>query len=110
MYWSCDSGRRHAGLASRASWQRAAEEGYDDARELIVREKSRFLAVLSSLFLCICTFYSQELLLCHSLAGNTQKVCNTLQPLTLSRKTSGMCMMMPIKGLSCCMLGLSEQQ
>ena len=44
LYCSCDSGHRHAGLASSTSWQRAAEERYDDARELIVREQSRFLA------------------------------------------------------------------
>ena len=40
MYCKCDSGRRHAGLASSASWQRAAEERYDDVKELIDREKS----------------------------------------------------------------------
>ena len=44
MYWGWGSGRRHAGLAASASWQRAAEERYDDTREMIVREKSRFLA------------------------------------------------------------------
>ena len=43
MYCKCDSGRRHAGLASSASWQRAAER-YDDVKELIAREKFRFLA------------------------------------------------------------------
>ena len=44
VHCSCDSGRRHAGLALSASWQRAAEERYDDVWELIDREKSRFLA------------------------------------------------------------------
>ena len=44
MYWKLNSGRRHAGLASSASWQRAAEERYDDVRELIDRDKFRFLA------------------------------------------------------------------
>ena len=44
MYCKCDRGRRHAGLASSASWQRAAEERNDDVRELIDREKFRFLA------------------------------------------------------------------
>ena len=72
-------GRRHAGLASSASWQRAAEERYDDVKELIDGEKFRFLAWGVGWGQPPAAFRSKPTSLrAHSVNGNTTHICQKL--------------------------------